>query len=81
MGRTVEVEIKFRGGFPLKARCEVCPAEHDVGIMRPYVDDFELFTMAGKPADFLKITKDEEEEITEAIDCAVFAPRSWWDEQ
>lgn len=53
----------IRRGFPFRVTGQVCPAEHDVGIMSSYLDDMDITTISGKNIGFLHLTIDEIDEI------------------
>ena len=53
----------IRRGFPFRVTGQVCPAEHDVGIMRSYLDDLTITSTKGGSIEFLKLTADEIDEI------------------
>lgn len=63
-----ELEVTIRGGFPLIVKYRIYPAEPDVGIFGNQIEIDEILTVRGQPADFLKITEKEEEEIVADID-------------
>lgn len=43
------VETKVLGGLLVEVDYTVYPAEPDVGIMRPYAEDFEIVAVGGRP--------------------------------
>lgn len=51
---TVSFDTTVRGGFPVTVDANIYPADRSVGINRPYVDDFFLYTTKGKRAKFLE---------------------------
>jgi len=55
------------GGFPVEVVATVYPAEPDVGLSGSYVEDWELFTLAGCRADFIerKLSVEDIAHITE----------------
>ena len=56
------------GGFPVVVRAGLCPPEPDVGFSGWYVDDMELYTEKGYPADFITLTEEEDSRlVSEAI--------------
>ncbi len=69
---SMECETTIRGGFPLRVRFRMCPAEPDVGIMSAYAEIDEILTPAGKSAEFLNFTDKELDEIAEACDAYAF---------
>ena len=60
-----EAHLTVRRGFPAIFRAKVNPAEPDVGIFSRYVDDYEVLTTKGKPADFLRLTESEIDTLIE----------------
>ena len=61
------IEISTRRNFPLIATGDICAAEPDVGRPRPYFQNFELHTLAGRNAAFLRLTEDEIDRIKEEV--------------
>jgi hypothetical protein len=61
----VSVETTVRRGFPVIVKGHLCPAEPDVGLMSEGVEDMEVLTLNGKPADFLKLTERELEKLAD----------------
>jgi hypothetical protein len=53
----------IRRGFPFRVTGEAMPAEPSVGLMRSYLDDLDITTLGGGSVGFLKLSKDEVEDI------------------
>lgn len=49
----VEIDTVVLGGFPVRVRGVVHPADPDVGYLDAYVDDICISTMRGRPASFI----------------------------
>lgn len=54
MSRQVEFESTVCNGFPVRVRCTIQNAEPEVGIFKTFGEDFEIMTLAGKPAPFIE---------------------------
>ncbi len=54
MSRKAEFETTVCNGFPVLVKCTVHPAEPEVGQMSEFGEDFEIFTLRGKPAPFIE---------------------------
>lgn len=67
MGSRFKVEVTVRGGFPIVVRGEVCPPESENGIRSSYLDYLDYSTLKGGSVDWLKLTREEEEEIEEKV--------------
>ena len=74
--RSVEFTARVCGGFPVNVRASIAPAEPDVGIFTPWVDDLEITTLCGKPAPWLKISEKEIDRLhEEAMEAAMESNR------
>lgn len=62
----VEFTAHVCGGFPVNVRASIAPAEPDVGIFTPWIDDLEITTLRGKPAPWLKISERDRTLLEEA---------------
>lgn len=63
----IEFETKVRGGLTITVEADVAPAEPDVGLFGPYVEDWSITQIAGRPreARWLEriLTEDERQRI------------------
>lgn len=60
-------ECTVRGGFPIVVHFNVSPAEPDVGISQPYIDQYEFTNTKGKSVAWLKLTQQENDRLLEQL--------------
>lgn len=49
----VEIDTVVLGGFPVRVRGVVQPADPDAGYPNPYIEDVCVLTTRGRPASFI----------------------------
>lgn len=59
--------LTIRNGFPILVHFNVSPAEPDVGISQPYVEDYQFTNKVGKSVEWLKLTKQEIDYLLERL--------------
>lgn len=64
MSHTVNITLRDQDVY---VRCEIQPAEPDVGIMEAYLDDYEVTDEAGNHLAW-ELTEDEENAIFEQLE-------------
>jgi hypothetical protein len=69
----VEIETTVCGGFPVLVTANAYPAEPVVGYDRVYLEDIEIITRQGKPAEFMvaKMTPADWDQIEEELRGAI----------
>ena len=67
MYQTFTVEVSVKGGFPVIVKGVIGGAEPDVGHYGAGIDDYEVFTLKGKSASFLRLTTVEEQLMLEEV--------------
>jgi hypothetical protein len=48
MLKKAQVNVKVLGGLPVTVEVDIAPAERDVGIMYPYIDDWSIIAINGR---------------------------------
>ena len=56
-----------KGGFPVRLRGKIYPAEPEVGIPCRYIGELEVLTLSGRNASFLNLTEAHEQTLCEEI--------------
>jgi len=66
----VEIETRVLGGLPVRVIANVYPAEPDVGIFSPQVEDMVIYTMRHAHAKWIEKQMDEDDWSTLAHEIA-----------